>query len=65
MHIPNGFVNAPVAISTGLLAVAGIGFSFWRTRRTLPFDNPGQTRADQKNDREVLLAFEGEGAGVL
>jgi cobalt/nickel transport system permease protein len=36
MHIPNGFVNAPVAISTALLSVAGIGFSFWQTRRTLP-----------------------------
>lgn len=36
MHIPNGFVNAPVGIGTGLLAAAGLAFSFWQTRRTLP-----------------------------
>ena len=36
MHIPDGFVNAPVALSTGLLAVAGVGYSFWQTRKTLP-----------------------------
>lgn len=36
MHIPNGFVSAPIAVSTGVLSAAGIAFSLWRTRRTLP-----------------------------
>ena len=36
MHIPNGFIGAPVAISTGLLSLAGLGFAFRQTRRTLP-----------------------------
>ena len=36
MHIPDGFVNAPVAIASGVLSVAGVGYSFWQTRKTLP-----------------------------
>lgn len=36
MHIPDGFLNGPVAVSAALLSATGLAFSFWQTQRTLP-----------------------------
>ena len=36
MHIPDGFLDAKVAVTTGVLATAGLGFALRQARRTLP-----------------------------
>jgi cobalt/nickel transport system permease protein len=36
MHIPDGFLSAPVAISSAALSAAAIGYATWRARRTVP-----------------------------
>lgn len=36
MHIPDGFVNAPVAISTGVLTVGAFAYAVRRAGKTLP-----------------------------
>jgi cobalt/nickel transport system permease protein len=36
MHIPDGFLDAKVAVATGVLAAAGLGFALRQARKTLP-----------------------------
>jgi len=36
MHIPDGFINAPAAITTGVLAAGGLGVALERVRSKLP-----------------------------
>ena len=36
MHIPDGFLDAKTAVTTGLLALAGLGLALHRVRQTLP-----------------------------
>ncbi len=36
MHIPDGFLDAKTAVTTGVLAVAGLGLALRRVRQTLP-----------------------------
>lgn len=35
MHIPDGFIDAPVAVAGGVVAVAGVGICLWGARRQL------------------------------
>ncbi|WP_370894981.1 energy-coupling factor ABC transporter permease [Janibacter sp. GXQ6167] len=32
MHVPDGFLDAPTSLATGVVAVAGIGLALWRSR---------------------------------
>lgn len=36
MHIPDGFISAPVGIAAGILSAAGVGYAIARTDKTLP-----------------------------
>jgi cobalt/nickel transport system permease protein len=36
MHIPDHFLSLPVAAASGAIAATTLGFSFWRTPRSLP-----------------------------
>lgn len=36
MHIPDAILNAPVAISTGVLSAGALAYAVWRTGRTMP-----------------------------
>ncbi|MGD0016824.1 MAG: energy-coupling factor ABC transporter permease [Verrucomicrobiia bacterium] len=36
MHIPDGFVDAKTAVTSGVLAVTGVGIALWQAKRTLP-----------------------------
>lgn len=36
MHIPDGFVNAPVAISTTVLSLGGVAYALWQTGKSMP-----------------------------
>ena len=36
MHIPDGFLDAKTAVTSGVLAAAGVGAAVWQTKRTLP-----------------------------
>jgi cobalamin biosynthesis protein CbiM len=35
MHVPDGFIDAPVSVAAGVVAVAGIGVCLWGARRQL------------------------------
>ena len=36
MHIPDGFLDTKVALTTGAISAAGLGFALWHARRHLP-----------------------------
>lgn len=36
MHIPDGFLNLPVGLSTAVLSAGGLSYAIWRTGRALP-----------------------------
>jgi len=36
MHIPDGFLDAKTALTTGALAAAGVGAALWHAKRSLP-----------------------------
>lgn len=35
MHVPDGFLDAPTSIETGVVAAVGVGVALWRSRREL------------------------------
>ncbi|GAB3114488.1 hypothetical protein GCM10027055_20600 [Janibacter alkaliphilus] len=35
MHVPDGFLDGPTSVATGVIAVAGVGAALWRTRGRL------------------------------
>jgi len=36
MHIPDGFLDLPTAVTTGVMAATGVGVALWQAKRTLP-----------------------------